>query len=103
MRTPSGITIPEKGLTDVCRRYHVRQLALFGSVLRDDFGPDSDIDGLVEFEPDAVVGLIRFGGLKEELESLFGREVDLIPTQSLNPHVRSTVLASAETVYASAA
>jgi uncharacterized protein len=88
-------------ITEICRRYHVRELMLFGSALRDDFRPDSDFDLLVEFEPDAPIGLIELGNMEGDLEDLFGRKVDLVPKQGLKPLIRDNVLNSAEPVYAS--
>lgn len=88
-------------IAEICRRYHVRELMLFGSALREDFRPDSDFDLLVEFEPDAPIGLIELGNMEGELEDLFGRKVDLVPKQGLKPLIRDNVLNSAEPVYAS--
>jgi predicted nucleotidyltransferase len=82
-----------------CRRHHVRWLALFGSVLREDFGPGSDIDVLVEFEPGHVPGLAFFT-MEEELSTLLGRRVDLNTPRSLSPYFRDEVLAAAEVQYA---
>ena len=87
-------------IAEICRRYHVRELMLFGSALREDFRPDSDFDLLVEFELDAKIGLIELGNMEGELEDLFGRKVDLVPKQGLKPRVRDNVLNSAEPVYA---
>jgi predicted nucleotidyltransferase len=88
-------------IEEICRRYHVRELMLFGSALRDDFRPDSDYDLLVDFEPDAPIGLIEFGNMEGELEDLLGRKVDLVPKRGLKPVIRENVLSSAEPVYAS--
>lgn len=70
------IDIPTQGIAEFCRRHHVRRLAFFGSVLREDFRPDSDVDVLVEFEQGARVGL-RFFAMEQELSELLGRKVDL--------------------------
>lgn len=86
----------------ICRRYPVRELAVFGSALRDDFRPNSDVDLLVEFEPNATVGLMAFGTLQRELEAAFGRRVDLIPKDGLRQFLRDDVLATARTVYVAA-
>jgi predicted nucleotidyltransferase len=94
------IEIPDEALAELCRRYDVRELALFGSALTDQFRPESDIDLLVEFEPGAVVGMLRLGGLKEELENLLGRPVDIVPKRGLKRWVREEVLPTAQTVYA---
>ena len=82
-----------------CRRNRIRRLAFFGSVLRDDFTPDSDVDVLVEFEADARVGLIRFAGMENELTELLGRKVDLNTVGFLSPYFREEVLQEAETTY----
>jgi len=66
----SHIDVPKEQIAEFCRRNHIRRLALFGSVLRDDFGPDSDVDVLVEFEPGARVGLMRLAGMEIELGDL---------------------------------
>jgi predicted nucleotidyltransferase len=93
-------TIPKTQLAEVCRRNHIRSLSLFGSVLRDDFGHQSDIDVLVEFEPGHVPGL-RLIRLQDELSSLFGgRRVDLVTPKFLNRRIRDEVLRSAEVQYA---
>lgn len=78
-----------------CRRHYVRRLSLFGSVLREDFGEGSDIDVLVEFEPDHVPGLIRLAGMEIELGELLGRKVDLVTPRSVSPHFRDRVLQEA--------
>jgi uncharacterized protein len=93
-------TIPKTQLADFCRRNHIRKLSLFGSVLREDFGPQSDIDILVEFEPGHVPGL-RLIRLQDELSRLFGgRRVDLVTPKFLNRRIRDEVLRSAEVQYA---
>jgi uncharacterized protein len=92
------IEIPQQELAEFCRRNRIRRLALFGSVLREDFGPDSDIDVLVEFEPDARVGL-RFFELEAELAEILGRDVDLNTPGFLSKYFRDRVLAEAEVLY----
>lgn len=93
-----NISIPQAALETLCQRYHIRKLALFGSVLRDDFRPDSDVDVLVEFEPNAIIGL-KFITLQDELSVLFGRQVDLNTIGFLSRHFRDQVIASAEVIY----
>lgn len=83
-----------------CQRHHIRRLALFGSVLRDDFRPDSDVDVLVEFEPGQRVGLIRLAGMELELSDILGRKVDLRTPADLSRYFRQEVLESAEVQYA---
>lgn len=92
------IDIPKNEIAEFCRRNHIRRLALFGSVLRDDFTPDSDVDVLVEFEPDARVGL-RFFTLEQELSEILGRRVDLNTPGFLSKYFRDEVLAEAEVQY----
>jgi predicted nucleotidyltransferase len=94
------IQIPEKKIQEFCRRYHVRRMALFGSVLRDDFRPDSDVDVLVVFDLSARTSFVTLGKMKRELSTIFRRPVDLVPQEGLKPAIRETVLASAQEVYA---
>jgi len=93
------IPVPEDVVADFCRRHHIRRLSLFGSVLRDDFRPDSDIDVLVEFEPGHRIGLFGFGGLAIALSELLGHEVDLSTHKMLSPYFRDEVLQEAQTIY----
>src|SRR3954447_24966999 len=95
----TAIAIPEPDLRNLCRRYSVKELALFGSALRDDFRPDSDVDFLVEFEPDAPIGFLAFGRMQQELEALVERPVDLVPKLGLKPLIRDAVLADREIIY----
>ncbi len=94
------ITVPMAGLVDFCRRYRVRELSLFGSILREDFRPDSDVDLLVQFRPDARVGFLTLGRMERELAAMFGRPIDLVPKRGLKPVIRDEVLASARVLYA---
>lgn len=96
--THHGIDIPKDGIADFCRRHRVRRLSLFGSILRDDFGPDSDIDVLVEFEPGATPGFAFFG-LQEELSEMLGRRVDLNTPGFLSDYFRDEVMREAEVQY----
>jgi uncharacterized protein len=99
--TLHDIEIPKERLAAFCRRNGIRQLSLFGSILRDDFGPDSDIDVLVEFEPGVRVGL-AFIGMQDELTEILGRRVDLSTAGFLSVHFRDEVLEEAEAVYVAA-
>jgi len=90
--------IPRQKSIDFCQRHHIRKLALFGSALRADFGPDSDVDILVEFEPDHVPGLAFFT-IEAELSDLLGHRVDLNTIQFLSPYIRKEVAAQAEVLY----
>jgi predicted nucleotidyltransferase len=103
MRGRAKIPIPREQVIEFCRRHHIRKLSLFGSVLRDDFRPDSDVDVLVEFEPDHIPGLIRFAGMELELSDILGGwKVDLNTPGFLSPYFRDEVLAEAEVEYVQA-
>lgn len=93
------IALPKEKIADFCRRHHIRKLAVFGSALREDFRPDSDLDVLVEFGPEHTPGL-AFLGMEQELSELLGRKVDLNTPQFLSPYFRDKVLAEAEVQYA---
>jgi len=93
------IEIPRDKIADFCRRNHIRKLSLFGSALRDDFRPDSDIDVLVEFEPGHVPGL-RFFAMQAELSEILGHPVDLNTPQWLSPYFRDEVQQEQAPIYA---
>ena len=93
------VPVDRQRIAEFCRRHHIRRLSLFGSVLRDDFRPDSDIDVLVTFEPGQVVGL-RIVDIEDELAQLLGRRVDLVSEKYLNHRIRDRVLTAAEVQYA---
>lgn len=93
------ILIPKERIAEFCQRHHIRRLALFGSVLREDFRPDSDVDVLVEFEPGRPVGLIRLARIERELSELLGRKADLNTAGFLSRHFRGEVLREAEVQY----
>ena len=96
-----GITISEDRLAQLCRQWKVKELSLFGSVLRDDFGPDSDIDVLVTFQPQIAWSLWDLLDMRDELHDMFGREIDLIEKDALrNPFRRHEILKSHKVVYA---
>ena len=97
---PQSLTFDKHRLSDFCQRNRIRKLSLFGSALRDDFGPDSDLDFLAEFEPDAVVTLIDMARMEEELAEIAGRKVDLRTPQELSRYFRDKVLAEAQVQYA---
>lgn len=96
-----GIELPRERLAEFCRQHHIRKLSLFGSILRDDFGPDSDVDVLVEFESGMTPGF-GFFGVQEELSEMLGRCVDLNTSQSLSEYFRHEVLHEAEAIYVAA-
>jgi predicted nucleotidyltransferase len=95
-----AIEIRDDRLAELCRRHHVRKLSLFGSVLTDAFGPDSDVDVLVEFEPGRTPGLAIIRLEDEISELLGGRKVDLVIEQALNRRLRKSVLSTAEVRFA---
>lgn len=92
--------VDEAGLADLCRRYHVRELSLFGSAARGEMRPDSDIDVLVEFLPGSEIDLVDYAGLMLDLSHLLGRKVDLVSKNGLKPLIRSSVLGEARLLYA---
>ena len=92
--------VDEARLAALCRRYKVRELSLFGSAARGEMRSDSDIDLLVEFLPNAEVGLLEHAGLMLDLAQLLGRKVDLVSKKALKPLIRDAVLADARLVYA---
>lgn len=101
MITVAHFQLDEGALLALCERYHVRELALFGSVLRDDYGPDSDIDVLVDFDPASKVTLLDLGGLQMDLQDLCGRSVDVVTkTAALRSRLRDTALKERAVLYA---
>ncbi|MBK6317238.1 MAG: nucleotidyltransferase family protein [Dehalococcoidia bacterium] len=101
MDTDHRLTMPKERLEEFCRRNWIRRLSLFGSVLRDDFGPESDVDVLVEFEVGHVPGF-AFVSMADELATILGRPVDFVTTRGLNKYIREQVLAEAEALYVAA-
>lgn len=95
----AGIELPKEKIAEFCKRNHIRRLSLFGSLLHSDFGPDSDIDFLVEFDPDHIPGLIRLAGMENELSEILGRKVDLRTPQELSRYFRQEVIDFAEVQY----
>jgi predicted nucleotidyltransferase len=93
------IEIPKQEIEQFCQRHHIRKLSLFGSVLRDDFRPESDVDFLVEFEPEYIPGFIRLAGMEIELSEIVGRKADLRTAAELSPYFRQEVLNSAVLQY----
>jgi len=95
------IPLPLTSLEALCRKWRVQELALFGSVLRDDFSPESDVDVLVTFDPEASWSAWDLIGMQEELEALLGRKVDLVEKDAVhNPFRRREILRSHQVVYA---
>lgn len=93
-----SVVLPKDRIAEFCSRHHIRKLALFGSALRDDFGPQSDIDVLIEFQAGFVPGLTFFA-MQRELSELLGRKVDLNTPGFLSKHFRERVLEEAEVAY----
>jgi len=96
-----NMELPKEKIADFCRRHHIRRLAFFGSVLREDFRPESDVDVLVDFEPQHVPGFIGLHAIEAELSAVLGgHKVDLVTPGFLNHRIRQRVLAEAEVAYA---
>ena len=94
-------TLPQKEIEEFCKRWSITEFSVFGSVLRDDFSPDSDIDVLISIDPEAKIGLFELIDMKLELEKLFKRPVDLVEKEGLrNPYRRQEILSTAQVVYA---
>jgi uncharacterized protein len=94
-----GIELPLDKIAEICRKYNVRQMGIFGSAARGEAAPDSDIDILVEFLPDSGMSLFRLDDLNRELEELLGRKVDLASKRGLKPRVRPYVMRDLRIVY----
>ncbi len=94
----TAIDIPQIGIERFCQKYAIRRLSFFGSVVRDDFGPHSDVDVLVEFEPERIPGF-DFFLMEAELSHLLGRKVDLQTVNFLSPEIRQTAMEESVTVY----
>ena len=94
------IEVDERRLTELCRRYGVRELSLFGSAARGEARPNSDIDLLVEFLPEAQPGLLDHAGLMLDLAALLGRKVDLVSKNALKPLIRDSILQDSRRLYA---
>lgn len=96
------VSVDPGTIARICQRYGIRELSLFGSVIRDDFRPESDVDVLVEFDAQARVGLFELMDIQDELASLFGREVDVVTKKSVSKYFRDDVLAHREVLYVQA-
>jgi predicted nucleotidyltransferase len=96
-----ALSIDPDRIAEFCRRWRITEFALFGSIVRDDFRPDSDVDVLVTFEPDAPWTLWDLSRMRTELEAIFGREIDLVEKKALrNPFRRRAILADQRVIYA---
>ena len=100
MTIPPGVVVPQPEIAEICRRYDVKELAVFGSAARGEMRPDSDIDLLVDFLPEARVSLLRHAAAERELTALLGRKVDLVSKRALKDAVRDEVLPQARIIYA---
>jgi predicted nucleotidyltransferase len=94
------VYVPPEAIKAFCQKNQVRELAVFCSALRDDFGSDSDLDVLIDFKPGARVGFIRLSQLQRELSAILHRPVDLVPKAGLKAVIRDDILSSAEVLYA---
>jgi predicted nucleotidyltransferase len=95
----SHLPISQSTLAEFCKKHHIQKLSLFGSILREDFGPDSDVDVLVEFDPEHIPGLLGLAGMEIELSELLGRKADIRTPEDLSRYFREEVLAFAELQY----
>jgi uncharacterized protein len=95
-----GVEIPDDKIADFCRRHGVKRLSLFGSILREDFGPESDVDVLVEFEEGVRIGLLGVARMELELSEMLGRSVDIRTAADLSPHFRDKVVRGARLLHA---
>lgn len=94
------INIPQEALAAFCQRHQIARLSLYGSVLRDDFGPESDVDVLITFQPEAEPSLLDLGRMQQELCDMIGRQVDLKTEEFLSPRIRERVRREAQVHYA---
>lgn len=97
---PEVLQKSRKRISEICRRYKISELSLFGSQVRGDTTAESDFDFLVEFEPDAKIGFLKLGKIQSELENIVRTKVDLVPKDGVKPIIRQQVLAEAEILYA---
>ena len=100
MTVAPGVVVPQPEIAEICRRYDIKELAVFGSAARGEMRPDSDIDLLVDFLPEARVSLLRHAAAERELTALLGRKVDLVSKRALKDAVRDEVLPQARIIYA---
>jgi uncharacterized protein len=100
MNIAPDITVPDAEVAELCRKYQVRELSVFGSAARGEMGPDSDVDLLVDFEPEARPGLLEVSAMIREFSDLLGRRADIAIKRALKPRVRPEVLADARVLYA---
>lgn len=97
----ANLQLDREALAEFCRKWRIRELSIFGSALREDFGPDSDLDFLVSFEPNAPLDIDSLLDMKQELEARYARPVDLVEKEALrNPWRRYEILKNREVIYA---
>jgi predicted nucleotidyltransferase len=100
MTIAADITVSDEEIAAICKRYHIRELSLFGSAARGEMTPDSDVDLLVDFEPEARIGLLELSAMTREFSHLIGRRADVAIKRALKPRVRPAVLSDARVLYA---
>ena len=100
MTLASGLDLPQSALAEICRRYEIKELMLFGSAVRGEMRPDSDIDLLVEFLPESKIDLLDHIAAEGEFSQLLGRKVDLVSKRGLRQRLRRVILAEARSIYA---
>jgi predicted nucleotidyltransferase len=100
MTIEPGVVLPDVEIAEICRRYQVKELAVFGSAARGEMRPDSDIDLLVEFLPESRVDLLQHFAAEREFSTLLGRKVDLVSKRALRAILREEVLSQARLIYA---
>lgn len=99
--SPEMIPLPIEQIESICKRFKVRELSLFGSIVKGDFRSDSDVDLLIEFEPDNTIGFMGLSSLQRKFSEIFSRNVDLVSKKGLNPVIREEVLTQRRIIYAS--
>jgi len=101
MKYKGKLELPLASIAEFCKHWKVKEFSIFGSILRKDYGPDSDVDVLLSFQEDVPWGLFEFVDMKEELKKIFGREVDIVEKEGIrNPFRRHEILRSREVIYA---
>jgi len=100
MVLPQGVELPVAGIAEICHRYRVKALSLFGSAARGEMRPDSDVDLLVEFLPEAEIGLLQHFAAERELSALLGRRVDLVSKRAVRKALMDEILPQAQLIYA---